>query len=379
MAVAPTVTEDPLNALIDGTLQQLDITQEMHQSAVAEYQRVALHLSAAGAADGIDVYVHPQGSFLLGTGVLPMGRDQFDIDLVCRYNLVSAQTTRPLLKQRAGAALGEYLSLTKGDPTGPTDLKECARAWTLLYTQRFFHLDVLPAIRDDGASSPTAILLPDRDLAHWQHSDPLGFAAWFVQRTQPAMVLKAAEAYVAGVPHYTVRTVLHRIVQVLKRHRDLYFRDDMDNRPPSILLTTLAALAYEGNTNIYSGVIDVANHVYDYIESRAGVWWLPNPVAESENFVDKWNKHHVRRMRFDAWLGSLVAEVEVVRKQNLAMATKQLQGLFGEEPVNKAAARVGTEYRELRGRGALSIGGPAATLTTGVGTRVREHTFYGTR
>jgi hypothetical protein len=41
-----------------------------------------------------------------------------------------------------------------------------------------FHLDVLPAIPNpDGG--PSAILLTDRTLLRWQHSDPIAYGRWF--------------------------------------------------------------------------------------------------------------------------------------------------------------------------------------------------------
>lgn len=378
MALATGTAFDPLDELIDGTLEQLDITEPMHNAAVAEYQDVGKFVSTAGVRRGVDVFVHPQGSFLLGTVVLPVGSNEFDIDLVARYGLRRTQTTQDQLKQRAGLDLHEYVQSRAGDTNGPTGCDEGARAWTLSYRQPF-HLDTLPSIPDDEAENPSAILLPDRGLVRWQHSDPLAYATWFVQRGQRTLVLKEARAYVAGVPRFTRRTTLQRAVQVLKRHRDLFFADDIDNRPPSILITTLAALAYDGKNITYAAIVAIAGDMERYIENRAGQWWVANPVAPQENFVDKWAAHPERRMRFYQWLDNLKTELNAASSEGVPSAIRRFKAMFGEEPVEKAAERMGTRTRSLREQGALTIGSAGATLGTGGATSVRDHRFYGSR
>lgn len=44
-------------------------------------------------------------------------------------------------------------------------------------------------------------------------------------------------------------SILQRIVQILKRHRDIMFNGDED-KPISIIITTLASRAYRGETNL---------------------------------------------------------------------------------------------------------------------------------
>ncbi|WP_416963032.1 hypothetical protein [Streptomyces sp. Agncl-13] len=42
---------------------------------------------------------------------------------------------------------------------------------------------------------------------------------------------------------------MQRLVQILKWHCMLFFAEDTDHRPPSILLTTLAGRAYRGDVD----------------------------------------------------------------------------------------------------------------------------------
>ena len=68
------------------------------------------------------------------------------------------------------------------------------------------------------------------------------------------------------------------------------FATDPDNRPPSILITTLAARAYRGEVDLFTATRNALAGMGDFIENRQGRWWVPNPAHEEENFADKWNE-----------------------------------------------------------------------------------------
>jgi hypothetical protein len=192
-------------------------------------------------------------------------------------------------------------------------------------------------------------------------------------------MMKEARAYVANVPRFGPRRPLQRAVQVLKRHRDLHFGDDIDATPPSILITTLAALAYTDETKIIDAVINIASTMESLIEFRSGIWWVANPVAPEENFADKWATHPERRTRFLDWMLQLGRDLEDVRGMTLPNAIRRMQPMFGEAEVIKSAEGLGTGYRDLREKGALTVTGGMATLGVGVGQVVKDHTFYGGR
>jgi hypothetical protein len=181
------------------------------------------------------------------------------------------------------------------------------------------------------------------------------------------------------VPNFVRRRPLQRAVQVLKRHRDIYFLDDLDVSPPSILITTLAALAYTGENGILDAVINIGNNIEKLIENRSGVWWVANPVAPLENFADKWATHPERRTRFLDWLLQLRRDLADIQATTLPNVIKRMQPIFGEAEVLKAAEGLGKEYSGLREQGALTAGGVLTTLGVGLEQKVKDHTFYGGR
>jgi len=376
MVMSPARTANPIDTLIDNTLDQLDMPKAMHDNAVAEYHSVSESL--ADAASGADLQIFPQGSFILGTVVRPLAGTDYDIDLVSQSDVLKTSTTQAALKARVGTTLLEYVESRRGTAGAPFGLTEGRRCWTLGYPDLGFHMDALPAILDRDAKSATAILLPDRALVEWQHSDPKAFAAWFLGRAERTIALKEGRAYVADVPRFIRRLPLQRAVQVLKRHRDIYFVDDIDMSPPSILITTLAALAYTGEHGILDAVLNIGNNIEKLIENRSGVWWVANPVAPLENFADKWATHPERRTRFFDWLLKLRRDLVDIQAATLPYAIKRMEPIFGEAEVLKAAEGFGTEVRGSRTQGALTVGGALTTL--GIpGQKVKDHTFYGDR
>jgi hypothetical protein len=234
-----------------------------------------------------------------------------------------------------------------GHTDGPKTCEPRRRCWTLAYPDYGFHLDVLPTI-PDIEHPPTGILLTDKELYRWQHSNPIGYAAWFRTRSEEMkreLIEAAAKRHidVADVPEWEVRTTLQRLVQVLKWHAMFYFANDPDNRPPSILVTTLAARAYRGETDLFTAARIALAGMADHIENRHGVWWVPNPAHEEENFADKWNEHPQRREAFFAWhrdISGVLDDLAGMAGRGLPAVTKRLAESFDGEVVRAFRAAV---------------------------------------
>ncbi|MGH2976638.1 MAG: cyclic GMP-AMP synthase DncV-like nucleotidyltransferase [Solirubrobacterales bacterium] len=377
-------TTDLVSRLLKGSVTHLDIPPELHAAATREYERVGGWLTA-NVDDGAGWAVHAQGSFLLNTVVLPAGTDEYDVDCVCRRQIDKEATSQQRLKNEVGEELSAYRVAHAHLSDAPRALQERSRCWTLGYSRaQRFHLDVLPAIPNaDGG--PTAILITDRDLREWQRSDPLSYAAWFKRQAEAEFLAKrlllaeAQRTAPQAIPDWEVKTTLHRTVQVLKLHRNRFFADDLDSRPASILVTTLAALAYEGEQDLYGAVLAAVRQMPDHIqEGPAGRYSVPNPVEPREDFADRWRHHPALADRFFEWLGRLEEDLrEAESLRGLDRVVARLSESFGDEPVVKAAASLGDEFRRTRERGALALTGATGVLSTKGSVPVRNHDFYG--
>jgi hypothetical protein len=120
----------------------------------------------------------------------------------------------------------------------------------------------------------------------------------------------------------------------------VYFQSAPDNRPVSIIITTLAARAYRNQENVYNALAGLIADMPRFIECRNGRWWVENPVEPDENFADKWNEFPERRFAFLAWLQrvSRDAEKDIVGK-SLQEGTAALSKQFGDGVASKAKGR----------------------------------------
>jgi hypothetical protein len=328
--------------------------------------------------------VYPQGSFLLNTVVLPFGRDEYDVDTVCRREIAKHATTQVDLKGGVGYALSSYVAAHGHLPDGPRERKERNRCWTLCYARSLrFHLDVLPGI-PNPESPPDGILITDRELREWQRSNPLAFAAWFKRQAETEFITKRARLAEAArtppqeIPDWEVKTTLHRVVQVLKLHRNEHFGDDLESRPASILVTTLAALAYRGEQALYDALLETVELIPQYVTRTPSGLVVPNPVEPRENFADRWRDRPDLAREFYAWLDRLGDDLrDAGGQRGIDKVAARLQESFGAQPVEKAVGRLGDAYRRTRETGTLTLAPASGLLSTGRGIRVRDHGFYG--
>lgn len=304
--------------ILDRIAETLDLPFALQAEAERQYHLVGEYLSDQSVLADWDIY--PQGSVRLGTVVRPLvGGAGFDLDMVCRIEIAKESTTEAELKERVGKALTAYVEANITATGAPEKCEPSRRCWTLYYPSDF-HMDVLPAIPDVEAL-PTGILLTDKQLCYWQRSNPIEYATWFRQQMEQQfnrrrkMLATEARKSIDAIPEWQVRTTLQQVVQVLKRHRDVYFLDDPDDRPPSILITTLVARAYEGEEDLFEAVLTTLRQMPDYIEIDAkGHGVVMSPVAD-ENFADKWAEYPEREEKFRSWMQKVTADLEGAANQ----------------------------------------------------------------
>lgn len=98
-----------LDHLLDGTADALDISPELYNRAVLEYENIASWLVKHRPGNAT-IKIYPQGSFRLGTVVRPhFDGDEYDIDLVFLRDLDKTSITQAQLKAAAGELLGVYV------------------------------------------------------------------------------------------------------------------------------------------------------------------------------------------------------------------------------------------------------------------------------
>lgn len=331
------MNEQNLSLLLKLIAETLDIPDSKYEEAVAKYQAVGKWLDANDSR--LHIYrptIYPQGSFRLGTMIRPINDgDEYDIDLVCHLEIDKKNVSQKQLKQMVGDRLNESEVYKK-------ILDEGRRCWTLDYANEF-HMDILPAIPDYEKLND-AILITDKKLRNWQHSNPKGYARWFAERMKDIfqkrkMVLaESIKANVEDVPDYKVRTPLQRSVQILKWHRDVYFKDK-DNKPISIIITTLAAQSYQNEADISDAITNIVDVISDvrHIKDANGKYYIPNPVNPDENFADKWNENPALPLAFFKWIEQLKADFGTASAQkDIYKIAESLSPAFGADIIERS-------------------------------------------
>lgn len=363
MPSLPTSISPQVEEALEDLAESLQIPEGRYEAAQRSYKAVGdwLHRPESTVRTA-DPQVYIQGSFRLGTVIRPISdAEDYDVDLVCELSLQKSKCTQQQLKAWLGyeiAAYAKALNLEKPE--------EGRRCWTLQYADSAqFHLDTLPAIPDGqtqrvlleqrGLSSKwsgTAIAITDQDhptyrtlSTNWPHSNPKGYSEWFRSRmavvfnSRRTVLAMEAKASVESIPEHRVRTPLQSAIQVLKRHRDQMF-DGHENKPISIILTTLAAHAYQQETTIGAALFGILQRMDQFIEDRNGVSWIPNPTDGAENFADRWEGKPERREAFYTWLYQARDDfARAAANANREAALSALESRFGKNLITEAKLR----------------------------------------
>lgn len=358
--------------------EELDISDSRYKEAVNRYDSVTEYLSAPDSPllqYSPDIY--PQGSFRLGTVIKPVtDKDEFDIDLVCMLAIHEETITPNQLKAKVGNRLKQ-----NGNYDGMREEKE--RCWRLNYANEF-HIDILPAI-PDRSDIEGGILIPDRtlDASEWCPTNPKGYAKWFYGRMADSfdkhkrILAESKGLNIESVPDWQVKTPLQRAVQILKRLRDIKFKGD-DDKPASILITTLAAHEYNNEVDLFETINRIVMNMDKHIDLRGDEYWVPNPKNHQENLARKMKKYNPCSRKFFSWLNELKSDMQsFLQYRGMHIIAEQLRPHFGDDLVDRTIKRLGSETYAERKEGRLLFETGTGMLGTALGTPVKDHTFHG--
>lgn len=365
-------SQKELENILQALVASLDISESNFLIAEKRYKSVASWLERdASTVKVFSPDCYTQGSFRLGTIIKPIVDEHgYDIDFVCKLDLTKSQLSQEELKTLLGYEIELYAKANKMK----SDPEEGKRCWTLHYADVDFHLDLLPSIPDGDSYrqllenkghfstqwTDDAIAISDNTLENykivcdeWPSSNPIGYSNWFKEQMREQfdesrrILAESTLLSVEEIPVYKIKTTLQRSIQILKRHRDIMFEDDQDDKPISIIITTLAAHAYRNENNIVDALTNIINQIPNYINNQEGnIIWIPNPVNPLENFADKWEKHPQRKDKFYQWLITVKKDIEraliVTNDQDLI---ENLGLCFGDKIIKSIASNYSSKQQ----------------------------------
>lgn len=328
------ITNEQKRVVIDNMVKLLELPDTAYDKARKRYEDLGEWFDRdESAVSGNNPHIFPQGSFRLGTAIRPLDEsEKYDLDLACklRDGISKGSHTQETIKKLIGTELEAYRK-ARGITS---ELEAKHRCWRLEYQDDLsFHMDIVPCIPADekrrkiilesirntgldefvagSASQTTVSITDDRHEGYkhicddWNISNPEGYAKWFEYRMNPQQTrILLEKAQVDDVPLFKKKTPLQRVIQILKRHRDNWSKGNPDSKPISIIITTLAARAYNGETDIVAALGNVLEKMGGLVSpTRPRV---PNPVDPEEDFADRWYRQDCLHLRleknFNAWL-----------------------------------------------------------------------------
>ena len=319
-------------------LEAIELPEGAYEKAEKRYKDLGewLQRKESTCVD-FDPHVFPQGSFRLGIANRPYKDEEYDLDMGC--NLRRAITKDKVTQEQLKQLIGNELEWYRTARNIKEDLAEKKRCWRLEYADDLsFHMDIVPCIpesddvrdvlkarmvgtthlEDDLAKDVSALAVSITDntapgyrsrTKEWRISNPEGYARWFETRmrtaseflTERELLFKAS---IDTLPYYKWKTPLQLSVQLMKRHRDTMFKDNEECKPISVIITTLAARAYRGESDVVAALSNILDTMEYYINESAPL--VPNPVNPAEDFADKWHseKHSHLKLKnnFSRWL-----------------------------------------------------------------------------
>lgn len=322
-------TKDQIETILSDLAAQINISDELFQAADEEYTALSkwIDKKTEEGSTPYTVSIYPQGSFALGTVIKPISdEDDYDLDLVCQVEN-GAKLSAEQLK------VGVVKPWLTGYKKTKNDIEEKRRCWHVEYEDvPNFHMDVIPAIpRYPSNADSTMISITDKDedrvpVYEYQGSNPEGYVKWFFGRCRQRKVasvngkiMNYDMAQQEDLKQNKNKTKLQKAVQILKRHRDVMFENDPDNKPISIIITTLAGQIYSGENTILDTLLGFADGVEGYLNSHRkedGSYSISNPSYAGEDFADKWKDHPERQIAFFAWLKQLQSDFNLQNMMN---------------------------------------------------------------
>lgn len=303
-------SKESINDMLSRVVRDLDISEEMFQKAKNEYNSLGNWIEKQ---TNYEISIYPQGSFALGTVIKPIsGDDDYDLDLVCELSRDYGLSAKELKLNVSRTWLETYKRII--------NIKNKRCCWQVRYEGvPNFHMDVVPAYSSGWSGIEITKHDEDYDTYSYKGSNPKGYIDWFYSRCKERWdnlflqysvdnKLQLAEAEVQKLDRNKVKTPLQKVVQLLKRHRDIMYEklpeSSGKNKPISIIITTIAAQLYNNEDNIVDTLDNFLDNAALYIlnHKRNDQYYIDNPSFPGENFADKWNEKPERAKAFFDWL-----------------------------------------------------------------------------
>ncbi|MFN1513695.1 cyclic GMP-AMP synthase DncV-like nucleotidyltransferase [Vibrio owensii] len=394
--------------MISKITSNLDLTETQLSQLTTAYRAIGSYLANQGGKFA-DCHVYAQGSVGIGTSVKPIDEDSdMDIDLVLHL----PNEDYPLTTDEANQLLFSLIDVLKrsqryGNKVENLPKRRCV---TLQYGDiegQGFHMDITPSMPENikAPSYKNNVRVADIKDAN-SPSHPHGYRSWFRSacsqdiRWSRKSSYKAQNQTYAGtveeLPGQSRKTVLQIVVQLLKRHRDMW-KKDVNNvyaqyAPISIIITTLAGLAYEQCSrskkeyeNPFDLMLDVLEAMPRYISQQhlsdgTLTYTILNPALPTENFADKWHEKPMLAQAFKDWYHQATRDLSALLEFGYGIdhTITRTKSIFGNQAAKGLETKLADTLTNRRAMKRATVSSVGLGLSNSATAKpVPKHDFYG--
>jgi len=371
--------------LLQRICSTLQITKTQYDALERSYGAVSKWLSDdEDLLKDVDVVIYPQGSLRIGTTVKPLTKQEYDLDLVCELNIdwnkTDAMKMFEAIKKR----------MLENETYAP--MVEVKKRCVRLNYAGNYHLDILPACPTNMNSDDYCVKVPDRAVKDWKDSNPKGYAEWFDKKANDYVPLEQYElldkrAEIQPLPDVEpveVKPPLKRAVQLIKRYRDVYFENNPEYAPISIVLTTLAAQNYNRQGSVAETIQGVLNGISLLLSkaSKEGKRLkVENPMNPLEDLSERWDHDTMGYKHFIKFFHDFQREWnQIMELRGIHYVSTALKDMFnGNLPIDEELRKQASFMKALREKNRLGVtsSGMLATSMLSNTIPVKGHNFYG--
>ncbi|GAB5552856.1 MAG: nucleotidyltransferase [Saprospiraceae bacterium] len=368
-----------LDNLLNEMAKEVQLDQTRYDRMISSYEAIQSLIEADEEFfKPYNYEVYPHGSVRIFTTVKPIGKDEFDLDIVLHFkndNIVHSPSK----------IYAELKRVLESHKTYDKMLEPKSRVLRLNYAGDF-HMDIMTGIQAN-VYDENKIKVPDRKLGKWVSSNPRGYADWFIDKSnlvELSLLEKTLKAEKIGADNFDNKKPLQRAVQLIKRYRDIYFEKNTtvykEYKTRSIILTTIAGQLYQGEESIFNTIDNIITKIYTQfsLPRRIKVF---NPVNSEEDFTDKWDTEPNYYYAFKNFVSHLYSEWQKLKRENgLIEENNIFKGLFGDKLVERVHLRENEIIEKMRNDNDLGIIRDTGIISNTVISKnepIMKNTFYG--
>ena len=338
-----------LDDLLNRMAASLQLDETRFNKMETAYKAVSEWIeNGEGFFKNVEFEIYPHGSALAGTTVKPTEKEEFDLDFVIHIRMDWEKYDPTEVYNELKRRLEEHDTYKKL-------LEPKNRVLRLNYAGDF-HMDIMPGCQE-FVDDPDRILVRDKKLKDNVSSNPCGYGTWFNGKADMVKEFLLEKAYaMEELPEqepYHLKKPLKRAVQLIKRYRNIYFENDLDNATSSIILTTLAGQFYDGEGTIYETVNNIVSRMHQAAKSGVERFKVYNPVNRDEDFTDKWEQEPKVFDRFLDFVKDFKQTWEAIKHESdINESEDEFKTMFGERTFSKAVNEQREYFTKAFGTGA---------------------------